>query len=40
MKNDAAALVDAIAAASIGYETLSFALPDLEGHTVSLSDER
>ena len=42
MKNDAAALVDAYSLAGLksGYETLSFALPDLEGNTVSLSDER
>lgn len=41
-KNDAAALVDAYSLADLkpGYETLSFALPDLEGNTVSLSDER
>lgn len=41
-KNDAAALVDAYSLAGLkpGYETLSFSLPDLEGNTISLSDER
>ncbi|MCE5205969.1 MAG: TlpA family protein disulfide reductase [Porphyromonadaceae bacterium] len=41
-KNDAAALADAYSLAGLksGYETLSFSLPDLEGNTVSLSDER
>lgn len=41
-KNDAAALADAYSLAGLkpGYETLSFSLPDLEGNTISLSDER